>query len=440
MDIVPANLATGNATVNSVGCAFPSAAQQHQETSSPPSPSPQPLAPSPSPSPPQSQPRSPRGHVQYQREQQEGPPLVASLLAASLLAASGPGPASGSGFAAAIAQADSAPVVAGEVLTAAAPGSVVIVVGRDGEGGFGGKGEMDVDGDEVMVDAGSDEGSDEGGLEEELDEEMEEEETEDDEMEGGQTEEDEPEEDETEEDEPKEEETEEEETEEETEEEDDDKAEDKAEEMEEEEDEYEQTVRRRLVDPDYDPYDPTGAPPNATWFGEDRFEEPLFHRVVHAIEYYGMGRKPPFVRCAIYTDAQLSIRGLPLYEAREAEDRATLPGIARGVVLICGHMLCKPCWTLNEAHHLSNSDEEGNPPRPLRCPICRTVLHHPVCGCRIPALTMPMNVEDPAASERYVLWWGRYYDYARDNWAADFPRTLNDGGSVPGMCEKCARG
>jgi hypothetical protein len=228
------------------------------------------------------------------------------------------------------------------------------------------------------------------------------------------------------------------ETEEGTEEEDDDRDEHKPEQTEEEEDEYEASVRRRLVDEDYDPYDPTGAPPNATWFGEDRFEEPLFHRVVHALEFYVVGKKPPFVRCPICTDTQLSIRGLPRYDAREAEDRATLPNFTSGVVFVCGHMICKPCWTMNVEHHRISSNP--NDPTPLCCPVCRTTLHHLGCRCRIPALTMPMNAEDPKASEEYVYIWGQYYNYARDYWARGFPPTLNEGGTVPDVCEKCAWG
>ncbi|KAK4102229.1 hypothetical protein N658DRAFT_506433 [Parathielavia hyrcaniae] len=212
----------------------------------------------------------------------------------------------------------------------------------------------------------------------------------------------------------------------------------------------------------------------ATWDPDTREEEPLFHNLVHAM--MGTNNRdpqstntnaaaastttiPPFVRCPICTTTQLSIRALPLHHPTNPTD---LPDLAPGMVLLCGHMFCKPCWALHMAQytaattannnntsggstpadddHENNRSPPPNPPPhpPLCCPMCRVELRHPVCGCRVGALEMPINPYDPGAREKYEQEWGRWYRFVDDEWAREYPPTLGEGGGAGDVCEECA--
>jgi len=173
--------------------------------------------------------------------------------------------------------------------------------------------------------------------------------------------------------------------------------------------------------------------------GQTWEEEPLFHNMVRTMELDAMGVKPRFVRCPICTLTQLSIRGAQIYRSPDPEERASLPEFAPGVVLICGHMVCKPCWGQLKWHHdtaTGHIDSDGEVP-PVRCPVCRTELAHPGCGCPIDAVEMPKHPRDPTASAEYREQWGGHHCYV-DGWAANFPRTLNGGGEIAPQCEDCA--
>lgn len=96
-----------------------------------------------------------------------------------------------------------------------------------------------------------------------------------------------------------------------------------------------------------------------------REEEPLFHRMV---AHLGQAQPPVYVRCPICTTTQLSIRGLEIYEPEDENEQAGLLELAPGTVLICGHMVCTPCWTQHVAvqrgegsaglEHWSDEEEE----------------------------------------------------------------------------------
>jgi hypothetical protein len=224
-------------------------------------------------------------------------------------------------------------------------------------------------------------------------------------------------------------------------EEDEEMEEEEKEEMEEEEEEEEEdddTVYYIGMDPDaWDPHDPWWPPPWAReWDDDDREEEVLFHRVIDAISRYLTGCViPPFVRCPICTTTQLSIRGLHLYKP---DDPADLPDLGPGVVLICGHMFCKPCWEAHVASHDALVEEAEEEIPVLSCPICRVELYHFECGCDIPPMEMPIHPEDPTVSEEYRERWTRWYRYIDDEWAWGWPRTLSEGGKIDDVCTDCA--
>lgn len=186
------------------------------------------------------------------------------------------------------------------------------------------------------------------------------------------------------------------------------------------------------------------------WIGADRYEQPLFHRLVEAIDGYLSGIRPPFVRCPICTTTQLSIRGLPYYEPPDEDERADLPDRAVGMVLICGHMVCKPCWTQNVRCHNtqannrddsgdssdSSSDDSDNPP-PHALPRLPRQTVAP--GLRVPH---PRARDAHGRRRRERLGgvpagMGAHYRYSEDEWAYEFPQTLNDGGEVGDKCCSC---
>jgi hypothetical protein len=213
---------------------------------------------------------------------------------------------------------------------------------------------------------------------------------------------------------------------------------DEDEEMEEDDDEDgDSSESEKPYDPDaWDPHDPWWPPPWAReWDDDDREEEVLFHRVIDAISRYLTGTViPPFVRCPICTTTQLSIRGLHLYES---DDPADLPDLAPGVVLICGHMFCKPCWDAHVQQHDAMVEEADEEVPVLSCPVCRVELYHDKCGCFIPPLDMPMHPDDPSASKEYKETWGRWYRYIDDEWAWLWPQTVADGGKIEDVCKDC---
>ena len=113
-----------------------------------------------------------------------------------------------------------------------------------------------------------------------------------------------------------------------------------------------------------------------------------------------------------------------------------LPDFAPGVVLICGHMSCASCWGEYAAHQFAARDRDEA--LRLSCPICRAALTHPLCGCGIDGLSMPRHPSDETVSAWYrQRWGGEGYRYAEDRWAEAIPRTLTDGGEIPGACELC---
>ncbi len=225
-----------------------------------------------------------------------------------------------------------------------------------------------------------------------------------------------------------------------------------------------------------------------------REEESLFHRVAECL---GQARPPVFVRCPICTITQLSIRGLEIYEPEDEYERTGLPELAPGVVLVCGHMVCGPCWqqyVVMQRGEVAEEDEEGvweevedesedddddyeemeqaeegakgalpnlipnpaaanaNPPPlilpaparganagfidPLKCPVCRVALRYRYCLCDIETPVMPLHPLDPSAPAGYRETWAGVA-YSDDRWAAAFPRTLNDGAHIFNMCDEC---
>ncbi len=165
-------------------------------------------------------------------------------------------------------------------------------------------------------------------------------------------------------------------------------------------------------------------------------EEPLFHRLVRGITHPEPGRHL-FARCPICTMTQLSIRGLPRYQPRDGLGLADLPDFAPGVVLICGHMVCHPCWRAYVTHEFDMADNHEEDP-PVSCPVCRLELAYTVCGCYIDVEDMPMHPTDPTASAQYREWFGgEDYRYADDDWVAEFYPTLPDGAEMPEICPPC---
>jgi hypothetical protein len=213
-------------------------------------------------------------------------------------------------------------------------------------------------------------------------------------------------------------------------------------------DDYTRSVRREFVRTDDEAHRPMGAPPYATWFGEERDEAEYFHMIREDMSAYYCGRKPPFARCPICLDAQLSLRFVPIYRPREAEDREDLPDLVAGAVLKCGHMVCRPCWERRVRQHIEDVDpvllEQERRYPPITCPVCREELCHPGCGCHIPAYRMPRSLDDPEVSQAYRSHWGWYYSYVDDGWMADVPPTLNDDtfrgeDKIPDKCDRCSR-
>ncbi|KAH6628451.1 hypothetical protein F5144DRAFT_654873 [Chaetomium tenue] len=84
---------------------------------------------------------------------------------------------------------------------------------------------------------------------------------------------------------------------------------------------------------------------NVGWWN-NRMEAPTFNFVKQGIKGKAVGQIfppiPPFVRCYLCLDTQLSILGLPIFEPIYRDD---IQHLKPGVVLICGHMFCKACWT-----------------------------------------------------------------------------------------------
>ncbi|KAK3298438.1 uncharacterized protein B0H64DRAFT_429652 [Chaetomium fimeti] len=161
---------------------------------------------------------------------------------------------------------------------------------------------------------------------------------------------------------------------------------------------------------------------------EEGYETPLFHQLRDGMYEHLSGQKPPFARCPICTHTQLSLRSVPIYTPRNAEDRKDLPDLAPGAMLKCGHMVCRPCWEDVVKNHIRGLLWANESYPPIRCPLCRLKLYHPGCGCHIPAYRMPRSLQDPEASYQYVSRWPsrENYDYEMDRWMVHVPTTLND--------------
>ncbi|EAQ89746.1 predicted protein [Chaetomium globosum CBS 148.51] len=215
-------------------------------------------------------------------------------------------------------------------------------------------------------------------------------------------------------------------------------------------DDYTRDVRRRCTVAGDEPHRPRGAPEYATWFGEKREEAERFQELKLAMDGYFYGIKPPFARCALCADAQLSLRFVPIYIPRDAKDREDMPDLERGAVLICGHMVCRPCWErVVELHNKeAEADAEALERRgaypPLHCPVCRVELCHPRCECHIAAHRMPRSLEDPQASQYYCSHWGNYYSYLDDGWMEEMPPVLHNShihgnfdAVIPNRCDEC---
>jgi hypothetical protein len=175
-------------------------------------------------------------------------------------------------------------------------------------------------------------------------------------------------------------------------------------------------------------------------------EAAKFITVQSAIEDLARGEPPmnppPFVRCSLCLDTQLSILGLPIFKPIYRDD---IRRLEPGVVLRCGHMFCKPCWAKYvEGYHNSIADggdnetaeqvdgspneednmevsyaddpnnegdesevseeeeeEEEELPSCLFCPVCHIKLIHRGCGCELIPVDLPINERDPAASLEY---------------------------------------
>ncbi|KAK4240123.1 hypothetical protein C8A03DRAFT_31780 [Achaetomium macrosporum] len=125
-----------------------------------------------------------------------------------------------------------------------------------------------------------------------------------------------------------------------------------------------------------------------------------------------------------------------------ALDQSGVDEMAAGVVLICGHMLCQPCWDryeeLHNDRHLANDNDPAM--APMRCPCCRFELWHETCECLHYPPVMPVHPEDPGAPAAYRAKWARAdrqpYRYSEDLWATRYPATFAEGAEIDGICER----
>ncbi|KAK4195220.1 hypothetical protein QBC40DRAFT_259238 [Triangularia verruculosa] len=128
---------------------------------------------------------------------------------------------------------------------------------------------------------------------------------------------------------------------------------------------------------------------------------------------------PPIVLCPICTSPHEILTPLTPSRLR--------PTALPGIVLFCGHMVCKPCFTI---HHNSIRTLESSPPESYRpasyipapppapptvdCPVCEHPLSHADTSfCR-------HTLHTPAICP-----------------ASGVPKTLPEGGQAPRFCSEC---
>ncbi|EAQ89747.1 predicted protein [Chaetomium globosum CBS 148.51] len=100
---------------------------------------------------------------------------------------------------------------------------------------------------------------------------------------------------------------------------------------------------------------------NVGWWN-NHMEAPTFKFVKLGIKGEAVGQNfppiPTFVRCSLCLDTQLSILGLPIFKPIYHDD---IRHLKPGVILICGHMFCKACWTRYvEDYHDSIVDRDDD--------------------------------------------------------------------------------
>ncbi|KAK4446978.1 hypothetical protein QBC34DRAFT_382782 [Podospora aff. communis PSN243] len=115
----------------------------------------------------------------------------------------------------------------------------------------------------------------------------------------------------------------------------------------------------------------------ATSLGNDGLV--LWHTVKQHIFHAGPDTDDVFARCSICHHAHLDIWGLPDVSGGEFDTRP-------GVVLPCGHMFCKPCWTDWENWAVNPDNDNA---APLSCAQCRHLMSSSLCGCKHPACDLP---------------------------------------------------
>ncbi|KAL2018369.1 hypothetical protein VTK56DRAFT_904 [Thermocarpiscus australiensis] len=122
-------------------------------------------------------------------------------------------------------------------------------------------------------------------------------------------------------------------------------------------------------------------------------------------------------------DSQAPLAICPVCQVNELSIKGLLPSgqgapLTRGMLVICGHMVCKEC--LNAWFRACIRRDE-----PVRCPVCRHELHFAGPGCRHPIKAYHL----PCPEEEYGVDDLDYLD--------DIPRTLPEGAAQPERCNKC---
>ncbi|KAK0739446.1 hypothetical protein B0T21DRAFT_409794 [Apiosordaria backusii] len=142
----------------------------------------------------------------------------------------------------------------------------------------------------------------------------------------------------------------------------------------------------------------------------EREEVSLWHQLkawIHMSPEQKAVTKTPIVNCLVCLEENENLT--------PATPPENIANANPGIVLFCGHMMCKDCYD-GWAEHLTNSGET------VSCPKCRldlvyTTKKESFEGCTHPAYAYPL----PAAS-----------------WQPDYiPPTKPEGGSIPNFCHPC---